>query len=91
MAAVQRLPQQRRASSQRRATCHGVERQPLACLRLGAGVGGFHALCRAVAVAQDVLADRADARWADSLFCAVQHPRRPFDAGLGLRALVCLL
>jgi len=24
-----------------------MERQPLACLRLGAGVGGFHALCRA--------------------------------------------
>lgn len=90
MAAVQRLPQQRRASSQRRATCHGVERQPLACLRLGARAGGFHALCRAVAVAQDVLADRADARWADSLLCAVQHPRRPFDAGLGLRVLVCL-
>ena len=90
MAAVQRLPQQRRASSQRRATCHGVERQPLACLRLGARAGGFHALCRAFAVAQDVLADRADARWADSLLCAVQHPRRPFDAGLGLRVLVCL-
>ena len=91
MVAVQRLPQQRRASSQRRAACHGLERQPLACLRLGAGVGGLHALCHAFAVAQDVLADRADARWADSLLCAVQHPRGPFDAGLGLRPLVCLL